>query len=299
MTESLGSEGSGLDFLLLSRYHPMTTMANSRNARTCPNVTNPDEHRKNLVRLLKKNSHRHHLWDVFADFCEMGALAMSNSVDLAHRNERENRYLSIVKKYEPNEVHRFPQMLAELTMAMEYGPDDVLGRVFGELELGNSSRGQFFTPYPVCQMMASHLIGDGQDLHHQLQERGFITVSEPACGAGAMPIAFAEALTNKGVNFQHCLHIIAQDLDSRAVHMAYLQLSILHVPAILILGNTLTMEEREVWYTPAHILGGWDYKLGKTTEPVSQQVEELDTSDESIKPLPMPKPNHNHQFSLF
>lgn len=274
-------------------------MANSRNARAYSKATNPAEHRKNLVRLLKENSNRHHLWDVFADFCEMGALAMSNSVDLAHRNERENRYLSIIKKYEPNEVHRFPQMLAELTMTMVYGPDDVLGRVFGELELGNSARGQFFTPYPVCQMIASQLIGDGKDLHERLQERGFITVSEPACGAGAMPIAFAEALTNKGVNFQRNLHIIAQDLDSRAAHMAYLQLSILHIPAIIILGNTLTMEERELWYTPAHILGGWNYKLVNIQELTNPQVDVVDIPDENIIPLPPPKLIDGHQFALF
>lgn len=100
----------------------MKTIANSRNAREYLKATNRAEHRKNLVRLLKANSHRYHQWDVFADFCEMGAIAISNSVDLAQRNEREDRYLSIIKKYEPSEVQRFPQTLAELTMAMEYGP---------------------------------------------------------------------------------------------------------------------------------------------------------------------------------
>lgn len=102
-------------------------MAKSRHANAKTESSSPAEHRKNLIRLLNANSHRHHLWDVFADFCEMGALAISNSVDLAQRNEREKRYMSVIKKYEPSEVHRFPQMLAELTMAMEYGPDDVLG----------------------------------------------------------------------------------------------------------------------------------------------------------------------------
>ncbi|WP_047229930.1 N-6 DNA methylase [Pseudomonas brassicacearum] len=274
-------------------------MTRSRVANAKTEASNPAAHRKNLIRLLNANSHRHHLWDVFADFCEIGALAMSNSVDLAHRNERENRYLSLIKKYEPNELHRFPQMLAELTMAMEYGPDDVLGRVFGELELGNSSRGQFFTPYPVCQIMATQLIGDGKDLHERLQERGFITVAEPACGAGAMPIAFADALTNKGVNFQSALHVIAQDLDSRAVHMTYLQLSILHIPAIIILGNTLLMEERELWYTPAHILGGWNYKLRNTQQLTNEQAYSVSISDECIKPLPTAKQINGHQFALF
>ncbi|ENT6152355.1 N-6 DNA methylase [Pseudomonas aeruginosa] len=249
----------------------MSTMAKSRVANAKTEASSPAEHRKNLIRLLNANSHRHHLWDVFADFCEMGALAMSNSVDLAQRNERENRYLNVIKKYEPSEVNRFPQMLAELTMAMEYGPNDVLGQVFGELELGNSARGQYFTPYSVCQIMASQLIGDGESLLQRSQELGFITLNEPACGAGAMVIAFAESLGNSGLNYQKCLHVTAQDIDQRAVHMTYLQLSLLHIPAIIILGNTISLEERELWYTPAHILGGWSFKISERHTKAEQQ----------------------------
>ncbi|EMU5677277.1 type I restriction endonuclease subunit M [Pseudomonas aeruginosa] len=279
-------------------------MAKSRVANAKTEASSPAEHRKNLIRLLNANSHRHHLWDVFADFCEMGALAMSNSVDLAQRNERENRYLSIIKKYEPSEVHRFPQMLAELTMAMEYGPDDVLGQVFGELELGNNARGQFFTPYPICKLMASQLIGDGADLRKRLDERGFITVNEPASGAGAMVIAIAEALRDEGFNYQRCLHVTAQDVDSRAVHMTYLQLSLLHIPAILILGNTLALEERQLWYTPAHVLGLWSARLNRSQAVASEIIE---SPAENAKPnlyqdpapLPAPHLNRGQQIALF
>jgi len=249
-------------------------MAKSRFAKAKTEASSPAEHRKNLIRLLHANSHRHQLRDVFADFCELGALAISNSVDWTQRNVREERYLRIIKKYEPSEAHRFPEMLAELTMAMEYGHDDVLGQVFGELEMGNDARGQYFTPYEVCQVMASLTIGGDRYLAERLAERGFVTVNEPACGAGAMAIAFAEALTEKGFNSQRCLHITAQDIDSRAIHMAYLQLSLLHIPATLILGNTIMREESELWYTPAHILGGWSYKLSKTLDVNVQQNDQ-------------------------
>ncbi|MER0532778.1 N-6 DNA methylase [Pseudomonas aeruginosa] len=282
----------------------MSTMAKSRVANAKTEASSPAEHRKNLIRLLNANSHRHHLWDVFADFCEMGALAMSNSVDLAQRNERENRYLNVIKKYEPSEVHRFPQMLAELTMAMEYGPDDVLGQVFGELELGNSARGQFFTPYPICKLMASQLIGDGVDLRKRLDERGFITVNEPASGAGAMVIAIAEALRDEGFNYQRCLHVTAQDVDSRAVHMTYLQLSLLHIPAILILGNTLALEERQLWYTPAHVLGLWSARLNRSQAVASEIMESPAENAKPIMyqdpaPAPIPHLNRGQQIALF
>ena len=53
----------------------------------------------------------------------------------------------------------------------------------------------------------------------------------------------------------------AVDIDPRAVHMAYIQLALMHIPAVVVVGNSLSMEMREHWYTPAHILGGWTAKL--------------------------------------
>lgn len=43
--------------------------------------------------------------------------------------------------------------------------------------------------------------------------------------------------------------------------MTYLQLALLHVPAIVVHGNALSLEEWEHWYTPAHVLGGWNARL--------------------------------------
>ena len=43
--------------------------------------------------------------------------------------------------------------------------------------------------------------------------------------------------------------------------MAYVQLSLAHVPAIIVHGNSLSMQEWGHWFTPAHIVGGWDRRL--------------------------------------
>jgi len=218
-------------------------------------------HRKALIKLLQANANRHHLWDVFADFVELAALAISNSVDRSQFEEREARYLRIVGKYNADEQARFPRMLGELTLAMEAGPDDVLGAVFSELDLGNERVGQFFTPYEVCRLMARVTVGDRNQLRERIDHKGFVTLCEPACGAGAQVIAMAEAMADLGMSYQDQLHVTATDIDARAVHMTYLQLSLLHVPAVIILGNTLTQEVREQWFTPAHVMGMWGAKL--------------------------------------
>lgn len=227
-------------------------------------------HRKALVKLLQQCSSRRHLWEVFSDFVELAALSVANAVDLHQAPAREERYLRIVKGYEPGEVALFPQMLAELVNALEAEPHDALGMVFGELELGNAARGQFFTPYSICKLMAD-LSVDVPHMRELIASEGFITVMEPAVGAGAMVIAFADAMSQAGFNRQQHLHVTAIDVDARAAHMAFLQFSLLGIPAVVIVGNTLTLEERECFFTPAHVLGGWAWRLrardARTADP--------------------------------
>jgi N-6 DNA Methylase len=214
-----------------------------------------------LTKLITEISHRHGQWQVFSDFVEMAAISISNAIDMQQREQREARYMEIVKRYTKEEIEHFPKMLAALVFELETEPHDVLGTVFHELELHNKFNGQFFTPYPICRMMAKMVIDDHSALRSKLVERNFITAQEPACGSGAMVIALAHELHALGINYQQQLHITAIDIDPKCVHMSYLQLSLLHIPAIVIHGNTISLEQFGRWYTPAHIIGGWGRKL--------------------------------------
>lgn len=217
-------------------------------------------HRKALIKLLQDGSYRHNLYDVFSDFVEMAAIALANACDPVGRDEREARYMRVIGKYNADEQKRFPHMLGELTAAMQDEPGDVLGSVFGELELGNAARGQFFTPIEICKLMAG-LTLDPEHARALIAERGFFTLQEPAVGAGAMVIALALSMQDHGINYQQHMHATCVDVDARAVHMAYVQFALLHIPAVVVLGNTLSLETHAVWHTPAHVLGLWDQKL--------------------------------------
>ncbi|MDM0029150.1 N-6 DNA methylase [Variovorax saccharolyticus] len=210
---------------------------------------------------MRDNARRHRLHAVFADFCELCALSISNAVDRAQFDAREARYLQIVARYERDEVLRFSQMLGVLTQWLEVGFADCLGDLFMSLELGDHWKGQFFTPFSVASLMAQLTVLDARET---IEAQGFLSVSEPACGAGAMVIACAEALHLQGINYQKTMHVTATDLDATAAHMAYLQLTLLHVPAIIVHGNSLTLKQYGYWVTPAHVLGGWDYRLRST-----------------------------------
>ncbi len=213
-----------------------------------------------IMKLFERARYKHDLYTVFGDWCECAALAFSNAVDLRHRERREARYMEIVKRYDRPTLETFPQIMAELVRAFESGPADILGQVFHALELHNRARGQFFTPYTLCQMMARMTI-DPNMIKHTIEERGFMTAQEPAVGAGAMIIALAEAVRDAGFNYQQQLHVTAIDIDRRAVHMAYVQFTLMHIPAVVIEGDTLRMEFRDEWFTAAHILDGWGLKL--------------------------------------
>lgn len=221
--------------------------------------TGLDRHQRAFVSLIQDNSHRHRRHEVFSDFCELGALAISNSVDRHQADEREARYLQIVARYEPEEVRRFPEMLGHLTLALEAGHRDVLGQIFMSLDLGDHWKGQFFTPYELAYCMAQMTLTDCEQV---IERQGFLTVMEPACGAGGMVIAAAAALLDRGINYQQNMHVTCIDVDATACRMTYLQLSLLHVPAVILQANALGSDPaRAYWVTPAHVLGLWDFRL--------------------------------------
>lgn len=266
-----------------------------------------DRHRKAMAALLRRSHPRHDLHSVFGDCMETMAIAISNSVDRTQFTPREARYLQIVGRYPTDIVDLFPRVLAELVNALEAGMGDILGPLFHELELHNKARGQFFTPYSISLMMAEISFADEADLRARIEERGFIRAMEPACGAGSMVIALADAMKARGINYQRHLHVTAIDIDPRAVHMAYSQLSLLHIPAHLMVGNSLSGDISEHWFTPAHILGGWNARLAgahcdpKTGGPILQITERgapatTRQSNNEVKPI---EPADPRQLSLF
>lgn len=158
---------------------------------------------------------------VFRDWCECAALAFANGCDVLHGarwEAREKRYFDIIRRYK--EPALFAEMLAYLTNAFEADPwQDHLGRIYMECFGGNKNLGQCFTPAGVCECCAS-LVG--------VPEPGKpSSLYEPACGGGAMIIAFLKKCHEAGYAYQRLLKIQAADLDSLCVHMCYVQLSLL------------------------------------------------------------------------
>lgn len=251
---------------------------------------------KELARIFDKLCSRHSRWEVWADFVYMAAASLSNAVDKVHFKEREKDYLAIAKKYNKAELEAVAEMFALIVMGMEENTDqDFLGELFMSLDLGNQYKGQFFTPYSVCRMMAQ--ITGTDDLKSKIEQQGWVSVNDCACGAGVLLVAFANGCMRQGVNYQTNVLFVAQDIDLTAGLMCYIQLSLMGCPGYVVIGDTLiapttSLDKRgliprdkgNVWYMPLYFRDVWHWRR------VWAQMEMLFPAESTVREtVPQPK----------
>lgn len=129
--------------------------------------------------------------------------------------------------------------------------NDYLGELFMKCNQGNKNTGQFFTPYHISEFMAQITLME-QSIN--LKQDKIITICDPCCGSVGMVLAAMDVLKNEyKINYTMNSFVECADIDIRCVHMAYLQLSLAGVPAIVKHMDSLTQEIWSVWKTPAFI----------------------------------------------
>ncbi|EAT10879.1 SAM-dependent DNA methyltransferase (plasmid) [Bermanella marisrubri] len=217
-----------------------------------------------FIKAFNQLVHHRNKYDVFKDFVYLSSISIQNA--FLKSQELEGEYLELISKYNKDESLVIASLLGEVIIALEGSHSDFLGAVYMELDIGSSHIGQFFTPYDVSRMMAKAIYADSFSL---LEEKPFLTLCEPCVGAGSMVIAIADEMLSNGFNPQNQLWVSCVDIDPLAARMAFIQLSLLGIPAEVIVGNTLTMKVTEVFRTPMHFIGFWDSKLSKLNEDVS------------------------------
>ena len=264
---------------------------------------------KELCNCLTSVSDRQPIYQIFEDWLAMSAIAISNAVDLIQKDEREKQYLDIVKKYNSKELTKLAECLGMLVMQLdnEYkttGITDLLGKVFHALNLHNEYHGQFFTPFHICECMGKMTFdGSEPSAETTLKEQNYISLLEPCVGSGGLVLGFAKAMEERKHNPQQELCVTAIDIDIKCVHMAYLQLSLFGIPAVVVHGNSLTEEQWSVWRTPAYILGFWEYKSKRSNsnETKKETVSEDNSETNNVPPKfdIEYSVNRNGQMSLF
>ena len=195
-----------------------------------------DDHQKNFLKIFNSLTGKHSRWEIWEDFVTLTAIEISNSTDKVNAPERTKMYQTIVSKYSAKEREGMAEMLGEVIMGMEQNPDqDFLGSLYMMCELGNDHAGQFFTPYDVCRCMAE--VTFDPKLHPDME--GFISVSDPACGAGATLLAFLNVCKRRNICYHNKVLVIAQDIDFIVGLMCYIQCSFMGCAGYVVIGDTL------------------------------------------------------------
>ncbi len=233
---------------------------------------------KQLESKFKTISSHKNQYEKFKDFVDFSFWSLSNCI--YKDQEIENKYISLASNYKKEEMIVMSEILSLLVLEMEKIPNDYLGDFLMSIGGGDDFKGQFFTPQHICDFMAELSLSE-QD--HIVKEKGFITLMEPACGAGAMIIGFYKAMLNKGYNPQTQLYVHSTDLCTIVYKMCYIQLSILGISATVVNGNSLTLEEFDRKSTPFYFLNNWDDRL--RFHDLNIKINELSSSNNSSKKL--------------
>lgn len=207
---------------------------------------------KPITDILDTFSFRVDYATLLSDVFSMLADSISNLVDVAQKDIRDQEYFGIIKKYTAEEQKRLQIISGKIfdlcsEMSEPVGEfNDWLGELYMLSGTSSSRAGQFFTPYNISKLTAKLN-------EFQTDDRGIITVDEPACGSGGLILAAAEAMRDKGINYTEQAFFHGADLDGRCVRMCYIQLSLAGIPAIVHKRDTLAMKTFETWRTPAYV----------------------------------------------
>lgn len=243
-----------------------------------------------IIKIIRSLSPKYGVHNVFRDFITLAACTISNSVDKQQWQKREDQYMRTIRKYQKDEADKFAEMFALVVAGLSGAKmGDFMGELYMQLEISNKNSGQFFTPYDVSKMMA-------EMIQPEKDKNGIVTLNEPAVGAGAMIIAYAEIMKLQGLNYQTQLKVVCNDVDYDVVKMCYIQLSLLGIDAVVMQGDSITTKMNEYWFTPMRVMNIVRSQQQKDNDKTKEMYQAMRNLMALEKKKPLEKPI---QLSLF
>lgn len=222
------------------------------------------EHQKQFTKILNTIDHSRRTYELFFDFNSLFAYTIALPF---HPDIAKPKLKPLHDRYGRDKLAQFDQLVDITVDALEQEHQDFLGGLYGELELGDARSGQFFTPFHLSLMIAQMSLMDAKQL---VKEKGFITIAEPAAGAGGMVIAARQVLIEQGVNPSKEVYIELTDVSEICFLMSYIQVSLYGLGATVIHGNTLTLQTFKILRTPVFFLENWPVRLFANTRPSNE-----------------------------
>lgn len=175
-------------------------------------------------------------WDYATVFDDFLTMCIPNfSLSQRYVDERDR----IKEKYNEKEIQYFRECFSEMVRVYQDQFQtnswyDFFGELYQAITSGYKSQkmGQFFTPAPVCDMIAKSVIGDNVTSGQ--------TVNDPACGSSRMLLAAHGMSIYEGKK----LYLIAQDVDPMCCKMSVLNFIFHGCEGEILCMNTITMDYR-------------------------------------------------------
>lgn len=174
---------------------------------------------------------------------------------------RDDPYLEIVERYDPDEIQdaprdpdaerdaaidQFATATGELIHASKATELDVLGDVYTAFGQRSDAFGQFFTPHTVATAMARIMVtvddrledaADGEPPAELPADP--TTIADPACGSGRLLVA-CRPYAPAGI-------YVGQDKDQVCAKMTAVNLAVFGLSGYAIHGDSLTLDQYRAW----------------------------------------------------
>ena len=185
---------------------------------------------------------------------------------------------SMFEEKELQDLQRLMILVGEISEAQE-NLHDVFGDLFMEY-LSFGKNGQFFTPQPICDMMAIMSFTE--------EPKSGQTVCDPACGSGRLLLGAAKR--NRELRFY------GSDVDLLCVKMTVLNLALNNLRGEIVWGNPLSLEVYGSFIIEREIFTGFPIIYTQKTSAMFGKLEE------TLKQAPAsqePTKNKTQQLTLF
>lgn len=208
---------------------------------------------------------------VFDDFLTMG-MCSHHQTNISSRlseidEENEAEYMQVIKPYSKEELNQFAKLLANFQEGINHRQySDMLGQFFTQ-HITQGHNGQFFTPEPICDLMARSF-GIDKSVKDQ---RAY----DPACGSGRLLLAFAKVAPDNT--------FYANDVSLTCAKMTSLNFMFNGLRGEVACMNTLSMEWTRGWRVNWPTLG----------------IKPIDKEESKIWTAPPKKPEQGKQLGLF
>lgn len=200
-------------------------------------------HFNELSKTLNQLGRRYDLAKVFNDLLTISICSFhrTNIQSRLQEKDAENEklYMETIKSYDSEDLNILGQALGILQLNVLDNPySDILGEYF-MCFITKGQNGQYFTPEPVCKMMASIQGADPEAEGNR--------VLDPACGSGRMLLSYAETSYRN--------YFFGADNSNTCAKMATLNFFLNGLNGEVAWMNSLSMEWFGGWHINTNGLG--------------------------------------------